>query len=74
MFVVKHVILLDKKTLSGGTIEEVAALVKEKWRLFKLWKEPKKCKKGCRCGKPVGESCVGFGLGERLEMRVVAWT
>ena len=49
--------------------EEVAALVKKKQRLFKIWKEPKKCKKGCR---QVGENCVG--VGERLEMRVAAWT
>ena len=28
--------------------EEVAALVKEKQCLFKLWKGPEKCKKGCR--------------------------
>ena len=31
--------------------EEIAALVKEKQRLFKLWKRPKKCRKGCRCEK-----------------------
>ena len=36
MFVGNTGILLDKKRLGGGTIEEVAALVKEKWRLFKL--------------------------------------
>ena len=29
--------------------EEIAALVKEKRRLFKLWKGPRKCRKGCRC-------------------------
>ena len=36
--------------------EEVAALVKEKQleRLFKLWKGPKKSKKGCRCMKTGG--------------------
>ena len=31
--------------------EEIAALVKEKQRLFKLLKGPKKCRKGCRCNK-----------------------
>ena len=28
--------------------EEIAALVKEEQRLFKLLKGPKKCRKGCR--------------------------
>ena len=41
--------------------EEVEALVKEKQRLFKLWKGPKKCKKGCRCGKPGGRKLCGRG-------------
>ena len=41
--------------------EEVAALVKEKQRLFKLWKGPKKCKKGCRCGKTGGQKLCGRG-------------
>ena len=31
--------------------EEIAASVKEKQRLFKLLKGPRKCRKGCRCGK-----------------------
>ena len=31
--------------------EEIAALVKEKQRLFKLLKGPKKCRKVCRCNK-----------------------
>ena len=31
--------------------EEIAALVKEKKRLFKLLKGHKKCRKGCRCEK-----------------------
>ena len=41
--------------------EEVAALVKEKQHLFKLWKGPKKCKKGCRCGKTGGQKLCGRG-------------
>ena len=36
--------------------EEVATLVKEKQHLFKLWKGPKKCKKGCRTAN-VGKLC-----------------
>ena len=28
-----------------------AALVKEKQRLFELWKRPEKCRRGCRCEK-----------------------
>ena len=31
--------------------EEIAALVKKKRRLFKVWKGPRKCRKGCRCQK-----------------------
>ena len=31
--------------------EEIAALVKEKQRLFELWKRSKKCRRGCRCEK-----------------------
>ena len=31
--------------------EEIADLVKEKQRLFKLLKGPRKCRKGCRWGK-----------------------
>ena len=41
--------------------EEVVALVKEKQRLFKLWKRPKKCKKGCRCWKTGGRKLCGHG-------------
>ena len=41
--------------------EEVEALVKEMQRLFKLWKGPKKCKKGCRCGKSGGRKLCGRG-------------
>ena len=33
--------------------EHVVALIKEKQRLFNIWKGPKKCKKGCRCEKRV---------------------
>ena len=41
--------------------EEVAALVKEKLRSFNLWKGPRKCKKGCRCGKAGGRKLCGRG-------------
>ena len=36
-------------------------MVKEKQRLFKLWKGPKKCKKGCRCGRTGGQKLCGRG-------------
>ena len=36
-------------------------MVKEKQRLFKLWKGPKKCKKGCRCRKTGGQKLCGHG-------------
>ena len=38
--------------------EEVAALVKEKQRLFKLLKGPKKCRIGCRGRKTGGATVV----------------
>ena len=41
--------------------EEVAALVKEKQRLFKLWKGPKKCRIGCRCRKTGGQQLCRRG-------------
>ena len=41
--------------------EQVAALVKEKQHLFKVWKGPKKCNKGCRCGKTGGQKLCGRG-------------
>ena len=41
--------------------EEVAALVKEKQRLFKLWKGPKKCRIGCRCRKTGGQQLCRCG-------------
>ena len=41
--------------------KEVAALVKEKQRLFKLWKGPKKCRTGCRCRKTGGQKLYGCG-------------
>ena len=41
--------------------EEVAALVKEKQRLFKLWKGPKKCRIGCRCRKTGGQKLCRRG-------------
>ena len=41
--------------------KEVAALVKEKQRLFKLWKGHKKGKKGCRCGKTGRQNLCGRG-------------
>ena len=53
-------------------IEEVATLVKEKQRLFKLWKGPEKCKKGSDVGQQEGEICTG--VGGSLETRGVART
>ena len=47
--------------------EEVATLVKEKQRLFKLWKGPKKCKKGCRCWKTGGSKLCGRGKKAGIE-------
>ena len=41
--------------------EEVAALVKEKQRLFKLWKGPKMCRIGCRCRKTGGQQLCRRG-------------
>ena len=41
--------------------EEVAALVKEKQRLFKLWKGPKKCRIGCRCRRTGGQKLCRRG-------------
>ena len=41
--------------------EEVAVLVKEKQRLFKLWKGPKKCRVGCRCRKTGGQQLCRCG-------------
>ena len=41
--------------------EEISALVKEKQRLFKLWKGPDKCKKGCRCRTTGGRKLCGRG-------------
>ena len=41
--------------------EEVAALVKEKQLLFKFWKGPKKCTKGCRYRKTGGRKLCGRG-------------
>ena len=52
--------------------EEVAALVKEKQRLFKLWKGPEKCKKRSDVGQQEGEKCAG--VRESLETRGVART
>ena len=37
----------------------MAALVKEKQSFFKLWRGPKKCKKGCRCEKTGGRKLCG---------------
>ena len=39
---------IDRRKETWWWNEEVAALVKEKQCLFKLWKGPEKCKKGCR--------------------------
>ena len=38
---------------------------------FKLWKGPKKCKKGCRCRKTGGRKLCGRGRkgGNRGEVR-----
>ena len=47
--------------------EEVAALVKEKQHLFKLWKRPEKCKKGSDVEQQEGKSCAS--VGESLETR-----
>ena len=47
--------------------EEVETLVKEKQRLFRLWKGPKKCKKGCRCGKTGGRKLCGRGRKAGIE-------
>ena len=52
--------------------EEVAALVKEKQRLFKLWKGPKKCRIGCRCRKTGGQQLCRRG--RKVGMRGVART
>ena len=41
--------------------EEVAAVVKEKQRLFKRWKGPKKCRIGCRCRKTGGQQLCRRG-------------
>ena len=36
-------------------------MVKEKQHLFKIWKRPKKCKKGCRCRKTGGQKLCEHG-------------
>ena len=53
--------------------EEVAALIKEKQLLFKLWKG-RSARRVAYEGKQEGENCAG--VGERLETRGVArtWT
>ena len=61
----KHGVLLDNKTWWWN--EKVTALVKEKQRLFKLWKRPEKCKKGSDVGQQEGKSCAS--VGESLETR-----
>ena len=54
----------------------MADLVKEKQRLFKLWKGPEKCKKGCKCWKTGRQKLCGRGrragnegCGEDMEKR-----
>ena len=48
--------------------EEIAALVKEKQRLFKLLKGPKKCRKGADVRSQAGANSVDAGR------RQEAWT
>ena len=51
------------RTLTWWWNDEVAALVQEKKRLFRLWKGPRKCKcqERCRCKKGVGVELASVG-------------
>ena len=66
MCVGRHGVSLDKKDLLVELDEKVAALVKEKQRLLKLWKG-RKCNKGCRCEKSRGWKLCGHGRKAEIE-------